>query len=62
MYRPQTIEPTAIVPSANSIAGQGVIQGALLLFKLKEADLQNRPLTLRIGPSAGEHRTVELDL
>ena len=62
VYRPQTLEPGAIVPSANSIAGQGVIQGSLLLFKLKEADLQNRPLTLRIGPASGANRTVELDL
>ncbi|HEX4692193.1 MAG TPA: hypothetical protein VH276_15965 [Solirubrobacteraceae bacterium] len=62
VYRPQTLEPSAIIPSANSIAGQGVIQGSLLLFKLKEADLQNRPLTLRIGPPSGGNRTVELDL
>ncbi len=62
VYRPQTLEPGAIVPSPNSIAGQGVIQGSLLLFKLKEADLQNRPLTLRIGPASGANRTVELDL
>ena len=62
VYRPQKLEPTAIVPPANSIAGQGVIQGSLLLFKLNEADLQNRPLTLRIGPASGANRTVELDL
>jgi hypothetical protein len=62
VYRPQTLQPTAIIPSSNSIAGQGVIQGSLVLFKLNEADLQNRPLTLRIGPAAGANRTVELDL
>jgi hypothetical protein len=62
VYRPQTLQPTTILPSANSIAGQGVIQGSLLLFKLNESDLQNRPLTLRIGPSSGPSRTVALDL
>jgi hypothetical protein len=62
VYRPQRLDPTAIVPSANSIAGQGVIQGSLLLFKLKESDLQNRPLTLRIGPASGPSQAVELDL
>jgi hypothetical protein len=62
VYRPLKLEPTAILPSANSIAGQGVIQGSLVLFKLKEADLQNRPLTLRIGPESGPSTEVELDL
>jgi hypothetical protein len=62
VYRPQTLQPTAIIPSANSIAGQGVIQGSLVLFKLNEADLQNRPLTLRIGPKSGPSTFVELDL
>jgi hypothetical protein len=62
VYRPQTLEPTMIVPTANSIAGQGVIQGSLVLFKLKEADLQNRPLTMRIGPQSGPSTAVELDL
>jgi hypothetical protein len=62
VYRPQTLQPTAILPSPNSIAGQGVIQGSLVLFKLKEADLQNRPLTLRIGPQSGPSTFVELDL
>ena len=62
VYRPQRLEPTAILPSADSIAGQGVIQGSLVLFKLKEPDLQNRPLTLRIGPQSGPSVAVELDL
>jgi hypothetical protein len=62
VYRPQTLQPTAIVPSANSIAGQGVIQGSLVLFRLKESDLQNRPLTLRIGSRTGDNIQVELDL
>jgi hypothetical protein len=62
VYRPQTLQPTAVIPSPNSIAGQGVIQGSLVLFKLKEADLQNRPLTLRIGPQSGPSTFVELDL
>lgn len=62
VYRPQTLQPTAIIPGPNSIAGQGVIQGSLVLFKLKESDLQNRPLVLHIGPDAGPSTSVELDL
>jgi hypothetical protein len=62
-YEPQPVEPAAVLPTPDSIAGQGVIQGSLVLFKLKQSDLQNRPLTLRIseGPS-GPSTSVELDL
>ena len=61
-YQPTTLQPTTILPNPDSVAGQGVIQGSLLLFKLKESDLQNRPLTLKISDGGGESRSVELDL
>jgi hypothetical protein len=62
-YVPTTLQPTAIVPSSDSIAGQGVIQGVLVLFRLKESDLQNRPLTLHIAKgSTGPSTSVDLDL
>jgi hypothetical protein len=61
VYRPVKLEPGTILPSPNGIAGQGVIQGSLLLFRLKEADLQNRPLTLHIS-DGGHSANVELDL
>jgi hypothetical protein len=63
-YQATTLQPSAIVPSTNTIAGQGVIQGSLVLFRLKESDLQNRPLTLQIsrGGSSGETARVDLDL
>jgi hypothetical protein len=60
-YQPKTLSPTGLIPDPNSVAGQGVIQGALILFKLNENDLQNRPLTLHIGQGANA-RSVELDL
>jgi hypothetical protein len=62
-YTPVALQPAAIVPGPDTIAGQGVIQGTLVLFKLKEADLQNRPLTLRISEGqSGPSTSVELDL
>jgi hypothetical protein len=59
-YRPQRLEPDALLPDPDSVAGQGVIQGSLVLFKLNEDDLQNRPLILHIGRTRPV--IVELDL
>lgn len=47
-YQPVALPPKAIIPAPDSIAGEGVIQGSLLLFKLEIATLQNRPLEFRI--------------
>jgi hypothetical protein len=62
-YRPQSLPPSTVLPNPDSVAGEGVIQGTLVLFKLKETDLQNRPLTLKIGGGGGgPSQRVELDL
>jgi hypothetical protein len=62
-YHPQPLSPQSILPNPDSAAGEGVVQGQILLFKLKEDDLQNRPLTLKIGGGqAGLAQSVELDL
>jgi hypothetical protein len=47
-YEPVALAPKGIIPAADSIAGEGVIQGSLLLFKVEIASLQNRPLEFRI--------------
>ena len=60
-YRPQPLAPSAILPNPDGVAGQGSIQGSLVLFKLNEDDLQNRPLVLHIT-QGGQSRSVELDL
>jgi len=53
-----------ILPVPDSAAGEGPIQGSLLLFKLNEEDLQNRPLVLHInaGAPASQSASVEIDL
>ena len=62
-FQPRPLAPQAILPNPDSVAGQGVIQGSLVLFRLKEDDLQNRPLTLHIGQGASSPgASVELDL
>ncbi len=47
-YRPDMLRAGAVYPDQNSVAGEGVIQGTMLLFKVKIASLQNRPLELKI--------------
>ena len=62
-YQPTTLQPGTVVPHPDSVAGQGVIQGSLVLFKLKESDLENRPLILHVREGASGHsRSVSLDL
>jgi hypothetical protein len=50
------VPPGAILPLSSSAAGQGPIQGSLLLFKVTNESLQNRPLELRF--SNGDDTTV----
>jgi hypothetical protein len=57
------VPPNTVFPLPSSAAGQGPIQGLLLLFKLKTDSLQNRPLELKFshGPQ-GEQGTYDLDV
>jgi len=63
-YAPSTLGPNKVSPAPNSVAGQGVQQGALILFKVTTDALANRPLELHIrNPSnAGEQGIVDLDV
>lgn len=62
-YRPEPVAPKGLIPDPDSAAGQGAIQGSLLLFKLKVDTLQNRPLEFKIRSSrvSGE-ALVDLDV
>jgi hypothetical protein len=52
-----------VLPLSSSASGQGPIQGSLLLFKLKNESLQNRPLELRFsGGGGGQTGTYDLDV
>jgi hypothetical protein len=63
-YQAQDLGPKTIVPSANSPAGEGVIQGSLILFKLTTEALANRPLEFKIqSPAlADDVGIVDLDV
>jgi hypothetical protein len=61
-YRPGPVAPEGgLIPDPDSAAGQGVIQGSLLLFKLTNESLQNRPLEFRIK-SARESGEAIVDI
>jgi hypothetical protein len=57
------VPPQTVIPLATSAAGQGPIQGSLLLFKLKVDSLQNRPLELKFSNGGGSQEgTYDLDV
>jgi hypothetical protein len=63
-YAAQEVPPETVVPNSESQAGQGVIQGSLLLFKVTTEALQNRPLEFKIqSPAAGDEvGIIDLDV
>jgi len=60
----QQVAPNTIVPLSSTAAGQGPIQGSLLLFKIKNDSFQNRPLELRFtnGQQGGGTGIYDLDV
>jgi hypothetical protein len=50
------------LPEPDSTAANGPIQGAMVLFRIDGAAIQDRPLTLDIPSSAGAVAEVELDI
>jgi len=61
-YAPGSVGPNSVLPSANSAAGQGVIQGSLILFKLTTEALANRPLEFKIQSPASPDEVGIIDL
>ena len=47
-YSARPLGPNAVLPNLQEPAGQGPVQGSLLLFKLTNDALQNRPLEFKI--------------
>jgi hypothetical protein len=58
------VPPNTVLPLASSAAGQGPIQGSLILFRIKDDSLQNRPLELRFtnGQQGGGTGVYDLDV
>ena len=61
-YQSNPIPPKGLIPQPDSVAAEGVIQGSLLLFKLKTDSLQNRPLEFRFRRGSGVTGIVDLDV
>jgi hypothetical protein len=61
-YKAIPLPPKGIIPNPDSVAGQGVINGRMLLFKMEYATLQNRPLVLEIVDPRGRKARVNLDV
>lgn len=63
-YEAQDLTPQTVVPSPNSPAGEGVIQGSLILFKLTTESIANRPLEFKIQSPAlpDDVGVVDLDV
>ncbi len=61
-YKPDPIGPKSLIPEPNSMAAESTIQGSLLLFKVKNESLQNRPLEFRFKRGSGTTGVVDLDV
>jgi hypothetical protein len=61
-YQPTMIEKGDKYPGPNSPAGERSPNGAMLLFKVKRASLDNRPLELEIVAENGDKGIVDLDV
>jgi hypothetical protein len=62
VYDPLTLQHAQVLPTPDTAAASGPIQGSLILFRLKTDTLQNRPLMLEIEQGGDEPAEVELDL
>ncbi len=57
------VPPKTVLPLASSAAGQGPIQGSLILFKIKNDSFQNRPLELKFSNGGdSQEGTYDLDV
>jgi hypothetical protein len=60
-YQPGSVQPGNVFPLPDSAAGNGPIQGSLILFRIKNDSLQNRPLELRVSQGASTD-TADIDV
>jgi hypothetical protein len=63
VYEPVDVPPKTVIPLPSTAAGQGAIQGLLLLFKIKTDSFQNRPLELKFSNGgSSQEGTYDLDV
>ena len=61
-YKAGMLGPDQVYPLPDTAAASGPIQGSLILFKLTNDSLQNRPLVLHIEKPGAEGAEISLDL
>jgi hypothetical protein len=61
-YEPITLQHAQVLPTPDTAAASGPIQGSLILFRLKTDSLQNRPLKLHIEQGGSTTGVIDLDL
>jgi hypothetical protein len=62
VYEPKLLQHAQVLPTPDTAAASGPIQGSLILFRLKSDSLQNRPLKLEIEQNGAETGEIDLDL
>ena len=62
VYEPILLHHAQVLPTPDTAASSGPIQGSLILFRLKTDSLQNRPLKLFIEHGEGNEAEIDLDL
>ncbi len=61
-YRAGIMPAKSRIPALDTVAASGPTQGALLLYKIKVASLDNRPLTLKIVDPSDSVQTASAEL
>jgi hypothetical protein len=61
-YRAGSVPPKGRIPALNTVAADGPTQGALLLYRIKLASLDNRPLDLKIVDPQDPSQTASAEL
>jgi hypothetical protein len=62
IYEPIELQHSQVLPTPDTAAASGPIQGSLILFKLPTDALQNRPLKLEIEQDGATTGEIDLDL
>ncbi len=61
-YTPRILGPGDVSPASNEISSYGPAQGKLVLFKVTNRTLDNRPLEMKITSPDGDTGTVQIDV
>lgn len=61
-YKQTTLAPGDRFPHSNETANYGPTQGKMLLFKLTNSTLDNRPLELKIQSTDGDEGEIRIDV